>query len=83
MLTTPYLVLLWYDLLITTGEEVRCFWGRRVTGAAILFWLNKYMTTLYFVWDLQTFFTISDKVCATLLTSLWLGVKFDWHDQFD
>ena len=62
MLTTPYLVLLWYDLLITTGEEVRCFWGRRVTGAAILFWLNKYMAILDSALYLGTYILSSDTV---------------------
>ncbi|EJF61355.1 hypothetical protein DICSQDRAFT_60554, partial [Dichomitus squalens LYAD-421 SS1] len=53
-----------YDSMITTGEEIRCFWGRKMTGAAILFWLNKYMTVLYLVWELATCFNISDKVCT-------------------
>ncbi|TBU52351.1 hypothetical protein BD310DRAFT_832399, partial [Dichomitus squalens] len=51
-----------HDSMITTREEIRCFWGRRITGAAILFWLNKYMTTLFLVWDLATALNISDKV---------------------
>ncbi|EJF61393.1 hypothetical protein DICSQDRAFT_37519, partial [Dichomitus squalens LYAD-421 SS1] len=41
-----------YDAVLTTGQEVTYFWGRRVTGATILFWLNKYMTMLYMVWNL-------------------------------
>ncbi|EJF61357.1 hypothetical protein DICSQDRAFT_35794, partial [Dichomitus squalens LYAD-421 SS1] len=41
-----------YDTIITTGEEIRCFWGRKITGAVILFWLNKYMTMLVLVWGL-------------------------------
>ncbi|TBU23300.1 hypothetical protein BD311DRAFT_674265 [Dichomitus squalens] len=52
-----------YDSIIMTGEEIRCFWGRKITGAAILFWLNKYMTALYLVSDLATFFNLSDKHC--------------------
>ncbi|TBU22633.1 hypothetical protein BD311DRAFT_675597, partial [Dichomitus squalens] len=54
-------VLFIYDAVITTGDEVRCFWGRRATGAALLFWLNKYMTMLYLVWDLGTYLHISDQ----------------------
>ncbi|TBU60035.1 hypothetical protein BD310DRAFT_848350 [Dichomitus squalens] len=53
-----------YDSMITTGEENRCFWGRKITGAAILFWLNKYMTALFLVWDLATGPSISNKSCA-------------------
>ncbi|TBU36581.1 hypothetical protein BD309DRAFT_878121 [Dichomitus squalens] len=51
-----------FALLLMTGEEVRCFWGRKLTGAAILFWLNKYTTALYLGWDLATGLNISDKV---------------------
>ncbi|TBU52353.1 hypothetical protein BD310DRAFT_832408, partial [Dichomitus squalens] len=50
-----------YDSMITSGEEIRCFWGRKITGAAILFWLNKYMTVLDLVWNLATGLSISDK----------------------
>ncbi|TBU52338.1 hypothetical protein BD310DRAFT_832390, partial [Dichomitus squalens] len=53
-----------YDAIMTTGEEIRCFWGQKITGAAILFWLNKYMSILFLVWALATFLTISDEVCA-------------------
>ncbi|TBU22605.1 hypothetical protein BD311DRAFT_742896 [Dichomitus squalens] len=51
-----------YDSMITTGGEIRCFWGRKITGAAILFWLNKYITALYLVWELATGLSISNKV---------------------
>ncbi|TBU52425.1 hypothetical protein BD310DRAFT_998025, partial [Dichomitus squalens] len=50
-----------YDSIITTGEEIQCFWGRKITGAAILFWLNKYMTVLCLIWNLVTALNISDK----------------------
>ena len=53
-----------YDSLITTGEEVRCFWGRKVTGAAILFWLNKYLTALYFILNFGSEAQVSDSVRA-------------------
>ncbi|TBU52354.1 hypothetical protein BD310DRAFT_889547 [Dichomitus squalens] len=49
--------------MITIGEEIRCFWGRKITGAAILFWVNKYMTVFYLVWNLATTLSISNKYC--------------------
>ncbi|TBU52422.1 hypothetical protein BD310DRAFT_832199, partial [Dichomitus squalens] len=52
ILTVAAIALFLYDSIITTGEEIRCFWGRRVTGAAILYWLIKYMTMLDLVWEL-------------------------------
>ncbi|TBU57748.1 hypothetical protein BD310DRAFT_791608, partial [Dichomitus squalens] len=56
-----------YDSIITTGDEVRNFWGRKVTGGAVLFWLNKYMTLLYMVWDLGSNLNKSVEVRALLL----------------
>ncbi|TBU60083.1 hypothetical protein BD310DRAFT_848403 [Dichomitus squalens] len=50
--------------MITTGEEIRCFGGRKIAGAAVLFWMNKYMTILFLVWQLATGLNISDKVCT-------------------
>ncbi|PIL24602.1 hypothetical protein GSI_12486 [Ganoderma sinense ZZ0214-1] len=42
-------VLVAYDALITTADEIRCFWSRKITGAAVLFWLNKYLTIAFLV----------------------------------
>ena len=33
--------------MITTGREIDLFWGRRVTGATVMFLANKYFTLLY------------------------------------
>ncbi|TBU34123.1 hypothetical protein BD311DRAFT_683366 [Dichomitus squalens] len=60
-------VLFLYDLVITTDDEIRYFWGRKITGAALLFWLNKYMTTLYLIWDLGSIFKISNESCAVTI----------------
>ncbi|EJF59043.1 hypothetical protein DICSQDRAFT_42484, partial [Dichomitus squalens LYAD-421 SS1] len=49
-------VLFLYDALITTGDEIQCFWGKKLTGAAILFWLNKYITTFFMVWSITSYF---------------------------
>ena len=31
------------------ADEIRCFWTSRITGAAVLFWLNKYLTISFLV----------------------------------
>ena len=36
-------VILFYDYLITFGDEVQLFWRRKWTGATVLFILNRYM----------------------------------------
>ncbi|TBU42033.1 hypothetical protein BD309DRAFT_897071 [Dichomitus squalens] len=58
------IVVFLYDTMITTGEEIRCFWGRKLTAAAVLFWMNKYMTMIFLVWDLASYFNISNASCA-------------------
>ena len=60
-------VIFLYDQAITTAEDVRCFWGRRVTGAAVLFWLNKYVTILDMVWGLETFANPFSKVSSAFI----------------
>ena len=57
-------VMFLYDCLITTGDEITCFWGKKLTGAAILFWVNKYINILFMVWSITSYFKISDVVCA-------------------
>ncbi|TBU21641.1 hypothetical protein BD311DRAFT_677894, partial [Dichomitus squalens] len=68
-------VIFLYDAILTTGEEVRCFWGRKLTGAAILFWLNKYLTIIYLVWNLGTLLSISDEVGIVTLPYFTLMQK--------
>ena len=63
-----------YDSIITTGD-VRCFWGHKVTGAAILFWLNKYASLLYFVWNLGAFMEIPEKVCIVETTTSFAKLR--------
>ncbi|TBU21345.1 hypothetical protein BD311DRAFT_734500 [Dichomitus squalens] len=62
--STAGAVVFLYDSMITTGEEIRCFWGRKITAAVLLFYLNKYMTILCLVWDLTTGSKMSDKSCS-------------------
>ena len=53
--------------MISTGEDIQYFWGRKVTGAAILFWLNKYVTILDMVWGLETFANPFSKVSSAFI----------------
>ena len=33
-----------YDYVLTFVQEVQLIWGRKITGATVLFWLNRYLT---------------------------------------
>ncbi|KAI1791870.1 hypothetical protein LXA43DRAFT_1136728 [Ganoderma leucocontextum] len=39
-----------FESIITIGQEAKYFWSGKATGAAILFYLNKYLTLISFVY---------------------------------
>ena len=57
------LVLILHDYLVTFRQEVNMFWTRKLNGAAILFYLNRYtFITVYAIYQLSTYAPISDEV---------------------
>ncbi|TBU61802.1 hypothetical protein BD310DRAFT_872620 [Dichomitus squalens] len=52
-----------YEFLIITSQEARYFWSGRLTGAAVLFYLNKYLVLLSFVYTMMGYIPgMSDRV---------------------
>ncbi|KAM5531470.1 hypothetical protein V8D89_014860 [Ganoderma adspersum] len=62
-------VLVLYEAIITTGDNVRFFWGRKLTGASVLFWLNKWLAVLCYAFSLASNLRLSDRVCAAVATA--------------
>ncbi|KAH9924068.1 uncharacterized protein B0H18DRAFT_1013333 [Fomitopsis serialis] len=56
--------LLFYDYILTFPREVRCIWGRRLSGATLLFLVNRYFTII----------VVAFNVC-----SLALSGKSGWY----
>ena len=52
-----YTVLIFYEFLITFGAEVDLFWRKEVTGASILFLLNRYLVLSYNLVQLPSWWT--------------------------
>lgn len=49
---------------VTFEQEVKVFWQGRVTGATVMFLLNRYIGLLYNLLNvIQRAATLSDKVC--------------------
>lgn len=48
-------MLLYYDLVITFPDEVKCIWQRNLTGATVLFLINRYASLI-----VQTFQTFTE-----------------------
>ena len=38
-----------YDYVLTFGQEVELIWSRKISGAAILFVLNRYVTLIWVI----------------------------------
>lgn len=55
-------MLVLYEAIITTGDDIRFFWGRKLTGASLLFWLNKWLIILCYAFSLTTNLHLSDAV---------------------
>ena len=60
-------VLFLWECIITTGDEVAYFWHRKPTGAAALFFLNKYLSMGYLLMNFIGYSPMSDQVRPVLL----------------
>ncbi|RPD59051.1 hypothetical protein L227DRAFT_601692 [Lentinus tigrinus ALCF2SS1-6] len=52
---TASAVLFIYDTIVTFDREVGCFWNSKTSGAALLFFTNKYLTVATFVFSFVAF----------------------------
>ena len=56
-------MLLIYDYLITIERDVTLFWGRKITGATVIFYTNRYWNVLYYILAVSTTLpSLSDRV---------------------
>ncbi|KAI1790286.1 hypothetical protein LXA43DRAFT_518686 [Ganoderma leucocontextum] len=55
-------VLVLYEAIITTGDDVQFFWGGKLTGATMLFWLNKWLAVFCYGFSLASNLRVSDAV---------------------
>ena len=69
-------VLFLWECIITTGDEVAYFWHRKPTGAAALFFLNKYLSMGYLLMNFIGYSPMSDQVRPVLLPYYRLAHSF-------
>ncbi|KAI0640699.1 hypothetical protein C8Q79DRAFT_921141, partial [Trametes meyenii] len=69
--------LLAYEFLITFGREVELFWKRGVTGASMLFFVNRYLPLVFHIYQMTTSRTMSDKAIFSGLRAFALSGR-DW-----
>ena len=44
--------LVFFEYLLTFDQEVRLFWGKKLTGAVVLFVINRYTTLIYTIYSM-------------------------------
>ena len=61
-------VLIFFEYLLIFDQEVRLFWGKKLTGAVALFFANRYTTIVYTIYsvlvDLVPAASASAQVCS-------------------
>ncbi|KAH9939063.1 uncharacterized protein BXZ73DRAFT_44259 [Epithele typhae] len=53
---------MFYDYTITFSQEVDLFWRRRINGASILFFVNRYVALVVYIINIASFAPMTDKV---------------------
>lgn len=61
-------VLFFYECALTIKDEMRLFWKKKLTGATVLFWLNKWLAIVSYAILLVTSLKISGAVCHLSLS---------------
>ncbi|OSC97297.1 hypothetical protein PYCCODRAFT_1398958 [Trametes coccinea BRFM310] len=71
--TLAAFVLLAFEYVITLDREVHLVWGRKLTGATVLFVLNRYWLFLEYISQVITMFPISEKSCNVVNQFVIIG----------
>ena len=60
-----YIALVIYEYLVTFTTEVQLFWVRELTGASILFFINRYLMLLYILAELWGYSPLTGTVSVS------------------
>ena len=60
-----YAALVIYEYLVTFTTEVQLFWMRELTGASILFFINRYLMLLYIMSQLWGYSPLTGTVSVS------------------
>ena len=55
-----------YEFVVTLDTEVRLFWGRKITGASVVFFLNRYTMLCYAIVSLWQFLPVANSASVSL-----------------
>ncbi|KAI0740428.1 hypothetical protein C8Q76DRAFT_707696 [Earliella scabrosa] len=69
--TIAAIALLMYEYLDTLPDEVNLFWGRKCTGASVLFFINRYCSLLFYIFVKKDYWMLTQAVCETYVKASW------------
>ena len=58
-----------YEYAITFPYELQLFWGRKVTGAMLLFFANRYLALFFWIFDSSVVGPVSSSVSPCTLSN--------------
>ncbi|RPD75800.1 hypothetical protein L226DRAFT_570044 [Lentinus tigrinus ALCF2SS1-7] len=56
--------LIFFEHILTFGDEVEVFWKRKFTGATVMFLLNRYLILVSYILELASVWIKSDYLCS-------------------
>lgn len=70
--------LFFYDYLITIGQEIEVVWRRKLTGATLLYVLNRYLIFIFFPFYLVVMFdeSLPCEVRISFSSMVYIGLTF-------
>ncbi len=58
--------LIFFEHILTFGDEVEMFWKQKFTGATVIFLLNRYLILISYLMDFATIWIEDDNVSTDL-----------------
>ncbi|KAI0918607.1 hypothetical protein AcV5_002553 [Taiwanofungus camphoratus] len=76
--TSATATLFFYDYLITIGQEIEVVWRRKLTGATLLYVLNRYLIFIFFPFYLVVMFdeSLPCEVRISFSSMVYIGLTF-------
>ena len=63
-----------YDYILTLGQELQLFWKRKLTGATVLFLINRYLFLFYIIISMCSYFRMSDRASTPRFSTAHLAL---------
>ncbi|RDX52294.1 hypothetical protein OH76DRAFT_1500807 [Lentinus brumalis] len=73
--------LIFFEHILTFGDEVEMFWKQKFTGATVIFLLNRYLILVSYLMDFATIWIEDDDSCSVVIRTkdvFYFGLYIPW-----